>query len=214
MNYIYDVLLNFLEKPYDFYEWNSSDTITHIRKIPAFKVSEEVMSDLENYKVLFDKKFLKTIENKTEVFSKKNVKHIKYSFLVSDSLSSLAVLIDNEGKTKKVSKLLVDEDSEVCEFSNHLLIASIKYKKMCKNESYTFRLRKDIELENIMLKKLNKIKMQNDLTQMKYLFYECFNTKKESIEDMYNIFVKRINTDFEKIVPKLNNIFNLLSINH
>ena len=34
MNYIYDILLNFKNKLYDFYDWNINDDITHIRKIP------------------------------------------------------------------------------------------------------------------------------------------------------------------------------------
>ena len=102
-----------------------------------------------------------------------------------------------------MSKLLVDEDSEVCEFSNHLLIASIKYKKMCKNESYTFRLRKDIELENIMLKKLNKIKMQNDLTQMKYLFYECFGYDVNDVAKIKKTLIKIANQGYGKMNRKL-----------
>ena len=41
MTYIYDVTLNFNEILYDFFEWNNSDTLTHIRKIPMFKVNNE-----------------------------------------------------------------------------------------------------------------------------------------------------------------------------
>ena len=33
MNYIYDILLNFKEDLYDFFDWNYSDDIEHIRKM-------------------------------------------------------------------------------------------------------------------------------------------------------------------------------------
>ena len=47
MNYIYDIYLNLNETLYDFFDWNKNDKLTHIKKIPVFKVSEE------NFKELF-----------------------------------------------------------------------------------------------------------------------------------------------------------------
>ena len=52
MNYIYDIILNFQERIYDFYEWNKTDVITHIRKIPVFKISSKDLYNIENYNVL------------------------------------------------------------------------------------------------------------------------------------------------------------------
>ena len=48
MNYIYDILLNFNDIYYDFYEWNISDNIEHIRKIPLFKISIKDMITIKN----------------------------------------------------------------------------------------------------------------------------------------------------------------------
>lgn len=45
MNYMYDVLLNFNDFPYDIFEWNKDDKINHIRKIPLFKLKT---TDLSN----------------------------------------------------------------------------------------------------------------------------------------------------------------------
>ena len=36
MNYIYDIYLNLNKNLYDFYEWNKSDNIIHIKKIIDF----------------------------------------------------------------------------------------------------------------------------------------------------------------------------------
>ena len=38
MTYIYDILLNFNEEYYEFYDWNKEDTIVHIKKIPIYKI--------------------------------------------------------------------------------------------------------------------------------------------------------------------------------
>ena len=42
MNYLYDILLNFNLRLYETYEWERNDQITHIRKIPFFKINVEI----------------------------------------------------------------------------------------------------------------------------------------------------------------------------
>ena len=37
MKYIYDIVLNFNEEFFEFYDWNLNDEITHIKKIPIIK---------------------------------------------------------------------------------------------------------------------------------------------------------------------------------
>ena len=38
MNYTYDILANFNETYYEFYEWNNKDELTHIKRLPIIKV--------------------------------------------------------------------------------------------------------------------------------------------------------------------------------
>ena len=38
MNYIYDVITNFNDTYYDFYEWNKKDKLTHFKKIPIINI--------------------------------------------------------------------------------------------------------------------------------------------------------------------------------
>ena len=37
MEYVYDIVLNFMDKYYDYYEWKKKDRIINIKKIPLFK---------------------------------------------------------------------------------------------------------------------------------------------------------------------------------
>ena len=46
MNYIYDVLLNFNDKLYEFYDWNKSDDVKHVRRVPIFKISTKQFLDI------------------------------------------------------------------------------------------------------------------------------------------------------------------------
>ena len=52
MNYVYDVLLNFNKELYEYYDWNLSDVIIHIRKILLFKVDNKVFNDLKKGNIL------------------------------------------------------------------------------------------------------------------------------------------------------------------
>ena len=46
MEYIYDIVLNFNDCYYEFYEWNSKDKIINVKKIKAWKKKQ-------NYNILF-----------------------------------------------------------------------------------------------------------------------------------------------------------------
>ena len=105
MNYIYDILLNFNDELYSFYDWNISDNVTHIRKIPFFKVDDITFKNIQNNNVVFSNDFLSKINKKTEAFTNKSVKVITYAFLISNGYDVLAILINNN---LKKSKLLID----------------------------------------------------------------------------------------------------------
>ena len=74
MNYIYDILINLQRKLYDFYEWNVSDDITHVRKTPIFKIRTEQLLDLKDNKVILNSSFLKKISNLKKFFEKERLR--------------------------------------------------------------------------------------------------------------------------------------------
>ena len=81
MNYIYDILLNFNDMLYDFYDWNVNDNILHIRKIPLIQISKKQLNDIKENEVEFDIEFLEKIKNKTEYFVGRNIKILKNACL-------------------------------------------------------------------------------------------------------------------------------------
>ena len=70
MNYIYDILLNFIdsERLIEFYEWSESDSFEHIKRIPIYRISSKVMQDICENKIKVSKEFLDEIKNKTNLY--------------------------------------------------------------------------------------------------------------------------------------------------
>lgn len=198
MNYAYDILQNYKDNYFDFYEWNTIDGIVHIRKIPIFKISTDDILNIKNNKVIFDKAFLKRIENKTEIFTKQGIKNIKYACLFMNDEIVLGI------NNKKISSLLIDEELDILEQFYNLDEISINY-KILKVLDEKFKTRKQMEIENKVKKELSKID-SND--KLKYLYYECFNIKEDNVDKVKMEF-KKLN---KSVVEKLYNIFKMIKI--
>jgi hypothetical protein len=74
MKYIYDIILNFNERLYEFYEWKDNDDVEYIKRIPIFKVSNDVFSDLKSNKVLVTNEFIERVINEVDsILENKNI---------------------------------------------------------------------------------------------------------------------------------------------
>lgn len=210
MNYIYDILVNFNEEMYDFFDWNESDNIEHIRKIPLFRLNPKDFYNIKNNLVKFDKEFLDKIQNKTEVFDNRKVKNIEYATLFTDGIQVIGYKIDD--KKRYVTKLLVDEDSEVIEVCERLNEIDIKYniKKAIKNNEFITRNDKDII--KYIQREIKQLEKEHSCEKLKYLYYECFGKKEEDID----IIIKKINNCLnsinEKIYMKIYDFLKLTSL--
>lgn len=187
MNYVYDVLLNFNKEMYEFYDWNLDDYISHIRKILVFRVDNKTMSDLINNNVVVDSDFLVKISNRTEMFTKQNVKIINYAALFTNGSFVIGLKFDKNGEIIGRSKLLIDEELDILDSALDMSEYNLKYNLINNNKNLCFKTRKEVFIEKYISKKLNEIKDNKEM--IKYLYYECFNEK---------------NGDFRKMLLKLN----------
>lgn len=176
MTYIYDILLNFNNKLYEVYEWNKNDDITHIRKIPLFKISSKNLFDILNNKVKLDSNFLINIFRKTEFFTKNKINIIEYSFLATDGKEAVALKCNNQSIIE-YSKLLYEEETEVLEYSESLKISEIKYDIITKINRDMFKTRNENNIKKIIFKELNEMIKNNDEDKLNYIYLECFNKK-------------------------------------
>ena len=160
MNYIYDVLLNFDSNIYDHYEWNLNDNIYHIKKIPIFKVEENIIEDVVNYNLKLKEDFLNKIKNKTEIYLNRVSKPIEYACILCNNEKVIAIKIDNKGKINKYSKMLISEELETIENEEIIPYTKLKTKQEIKKTEYL------------------KTKIKNSSKeQLEYLYYELYNEK-------------------------------------
>ena len=200
MNYMYDVLLNFNDFPYDIFEWNKDDKINHIRKIPLFKLKTADLSNLINKNVRLDNDFLNKIYKKTELYNKKN---LDYAFIATDGKIAFAFSYNTK---LKYSQLFLDEEEEAINYSLNLNFYDIKYDIINNKNIDLLKTRNETYMRRIIYSQLKKIKNKDKLN---FIFLECFNKKSEDVlNDLYH----ELENDFENIYYKLYKILKKTAI--
>lgn len=184
MNYIYDILLNFQKEFYEFYEWNNSDEIVHIRKIPFFRVSSRDLKTIKNSTVKFDKDFCEKIYNKTEKFKKVKVSFLNYVFLLSDGKQVMAVKLGKSGVVSYKSSLLLDEEEEIAEMAFDLKLYDLKY-SVIETNSVCFLTRNEKNNLRVASNKLSLLYNQKEDDKLRFLYLECFDEKEEDINKVF-----------------------------
>lgn len=201
MNYIYDILLNFNNIPYDIFEWNKDDKILHIRKIPLIKLSTFDLSNLVNKKVKIDNEFLIKIYKRTEQYNKKV---LDYAFLATDGKMVIAFKI--EQNKIKYSQLFLDEEMEVLDFSSNLNVSSIKYQIINNKKIDYLQTRNQQYIKKFIYNQLKKI---NDVDKLNFLYLECFNKKSnDTLKDIYY----ELDHNFENVYIKLYKVLKMTLI--
>jgi len=203
MNYTYDILLNFNDNLYEFYDWNLNDNIVHIRRIPIFKIESNKLEEIKSNVVKFEESFLEKVKNKTEYFLGRSVKILKYAFLLTDGMNVIAISINNN---IKYSSLQIDEELDVLE-ETRINEYDLKCEILTKKQNINFKTRFQLTQEKILKDKLKKLRKENNIEKIKYIYYECFN---EKLEDKNEI-LKKLNESLtnKEIFCKLADFFDL-----
>lgn len=207
MNYIYDILLNLQKKAYDFFEWNESDEIIHVRKIPFFRISSEELYDIKNNQVKFDLMFLKKISNRCEVFTNRNIKILKYVCLFSDSKEVIGVQLNDKGERIKISKLLIDEELDVNEVCENIEYSKINFVVSKLKQELNFKTRKEMKVYDYLLKQFNN----KNYNKLKYLYFEFFDTEEDDFSKIVEKLVDELNNNWSKVSKIMYNFFRLSS---
>ena len=198
MKYIYDIVLNFQNNYYEFYEWKRKDNIKNITRIPIYRVSSEDILILKSNKIKISSSFLNRIKED-------NKKYKKIICLVSNTKISIGLLFDDKGNLLKRSSLLYEEEDEVNDISKDLDITKIEY---IENEEKlpTSTLRIDIERKESLA---DFIDNTNDLKILKYLYYEYFYKECNNIQKIKKELKKEIDKAWTK---KQKNLYHTISL--
>ncbi len=166
MNYIYDIILNFQDNYYQFFEWRHKDKIKNIMKIPVYRVSNKDILILKNNKVKIDEVFL----NKIRQDNKRDKKNM---CLVSNTQITIGLLFDKNGTLLKRSSLIFEEEDEVNDYCKDLKITKINYLENIEIPSYN-NLRLEKEKKETLIDYITNL---TDISILKYLYYEYFKTE-------------------------------------
>lgn len=209
MNYIYDILLNFNERDYDFYEWNTNDNISHIRKIPMIKIDDNSLKSIIQDNISVSLEFLKKISNRTEMFTNKSIKILKYVCLFVGTKDVIAIEFNDKGNKKRISRLLLDEREDVLNVANDIKSIDISLEVDNKKKTIIFKTRKENQIYHYIMREFQK----KNYERLKYIYFECFNEQ----EDEYNKIIKdlkeKLTYEWNDTYPKIYNILRISSSN-
>lgn len=208
MNYIYDVIANFNDIPYDFFEWNKIDDITHLKKVIIIKVDSQVLNDLINKKVKVSEDLLKYIKNKTEFYSKSDSNLIA---IFTNGYINVCIKFTKDGINKYKSFLQIEEDDEVLELSNRLNEIDFNYQIFGEANICQFKTRKETEAYNYIVDKIDDLYNKNDVMKLKYIYYDCFDKFEDNKNKIYEEIKQSINDNFE-VLNKIYDFFKLISL--
>lgn len=209
MNYIYDILINFQDYLYESFDWNLDDNITHVRKIPLYKISTNDLYNIINNECLIDKTLLDKFNNKCEIFNNKKIALLQQACLLTDGKEVIAIKCNPKGLIKYMSKLLIDEEYEVLDYSNNINLTTISYKIIKNKKQNIFKTRKEIEITKYIYSKLDEILQKKEYSKLKYLYYECFGKRNEDVYLIVKNIKKGLENNFDENYLKIYYFFRM-----
>ena len=210
MNYYYDIILNWKEdKAYEFYEWNDTDYLELIKKIPLIKVKHKVLLDIIMNNIKVNISLLETLEDKTLVSAKKNFKRIEYASLFTDGKNVIAIEFNHEGKSISRSNLLIEDELNVLEVIYGMKETNFDYEIVNKLEENK-EVRQVKEAKKLILLEINNLYKNKEKDKLRYLYYEY---KKENIEDIDYIY-ESITNDLNKFNQDILKLYYIIKLSY
>ena len=211
MTYVYDLVLNFNNDFYEFYEWKQSDEIFHIKRINLVKIDSVSYNEILDNKVKFSDDFLLSIFNKCEYFENRNINTIPYAILLTDNYRVIAITLDMNGNITKYSSLLLDEEEDILDISDRLAIVKLNYEVIRNNVKDNYHTRLEKNIIKYIKKDLSICYKENNLSKLKYLYYEYFNKQGSNIKEMYDSLIQELSQDLNE---KHYNLYNLIKLSY
>lgn len=210
MKKTYDILVNYQKIAYEFYDWNKTDDVKHIKVIPTFKVSDKCLQDFYNYDLMVDRTFLDMIKDKTEIFIKGLTVKESYACVLFSSYSALSFKFDKQGNVIGKSNLLFDEADDIITTFYSLEETKINYKVTNMEKLNSFYTRYESKMIDDLINYLKQIQKNSNDYETKYIYFECFNKEIDSSKKAYEKLFNSVNKLDFKVIEKLKNLMKVL----
>ena len=206
MNFYYDIVVNFQEKNYKFYEWIETDVIEYIKKIPVFQVSSKVLIDMLNNNIQVDHDFLENIYNKTKL--KKG--SLEYVALFVSKNGSVVLEFNTEGKVIARSNLQIADECRVMEVIYTLPIFKLVYKVLDKIE-FSNDIRFEKNIKDFINLEINTLYKNKEWQKIVFLYNEWFLKNTFNVAEMVQEMHDKLD---EEITERELNIYKLIKLSY
>lgn len=196
MNYTYNIKVNLKNELINFYEWNKMDKIMVLKKVPVFKVNDNVYENIISGLVKVNDTFLDKISLSN------------YICIFCNDIDTICIKFDNKGKIDKLSKLDLIEEKDVLEDMRNKQKYKLEYKTIKNEISYSYNTRKENITINNLVKYIEKEKNNKEIID--YLYYEWFN-KNNNEKDKYLKLIDSIKEKYSEKHDKLKKIVELIN---
>lgn len=198
MNYIYDIVLNFQTNYYNFFEWNKTDKLKNISKIPLYHIRDKDILIFKNNEVCVSDHFINILNQDCPT---KNL-----ICLVSNGKIAIALMFSNTGNLIKRSSLIFEEEEEAIDTAKYLPITKIEYTK---NNPIKYQNKLRIEKEK-KEKLINYIKETDNSLILKYLYYEYYEEENKDISLIKKLLLEELTKEWSIKQNKLYKFINML----
>ena len=195
MNYIYNIKVNLKNNLINFYEWESNDKITTLKKAKIFVINNYDYNNILKMNIKIRKEFLKNIEldNLTCLFT--------------NAVDIVCIKFNIDGTISKISKLDLEEEREILDEINYKVKTKILYSKINKENNYKLTTRREQKIKNKLLEFLISSKDNTELID--YLYYEW--SGKTSSSNKYDELLSSIKDEYSDKHNKLFKIIELIN---
>lgn len=207
MVYVYDIVLNLNDELLEFFEWEDSDKIKYIKKVPLVKTDDTFIYNLINNNIKLEDNFIDSIKNKTVYYDNKEKNYPIIIFANGDL--AIALLI-KDNKTFLYSRLLLDEEYEVMNIASRLSTTKMNYIVINKKDINNNLTREERRIKDVLLNEIKYLYNNNKLDKLNYYYYEYFNELNNNKEDVYKKLISSLNKIDDKHL-KLFEVVNLTS---
>ncbi len=209
MSFAYDLILNFNNELYEFFEWKLTDEITRIKKINVICISSKIYNDILDNQIEISDEFLLSIYRKCEIYNNKSIETIPYAVIVTDNYRVMAIIINNDGKIIKYSSLLLDEEEELLNLSKKIHHTKLVYKIINRKPRNDFKTRYEKNIIKFIKKDLINSYQKRNINKLEYLYYEFFNKKSNDMKEILHDLINELDKDITENHLKIYNLIKL-----
>ena len=192
MNYAYNVKMNLRNKLYNFYEWDNN--IEFYDKLKVYKVDDKIYNEILKMSIKVNSNFLN------------NISLNKFTCIFTNDIDMVGVRFGSNGEIELISKLDLEEESELLEEININNKYELEYEIINKNNQYSFNTMEEDKTINYLIKYIENNKKNSELID--YLYNEWFNDNKS--KNKYERLINAIKGEYTSNHNKLYNVVKML----